>query len=188
MLATGREVRDRLVARTGIRQVAHVGVRLGGIVSAILAEESAGTPLVLYDPVLDADTFMREALRSHAIAALKREAKPEKAEQTFLRLEKEGSIDLLGYELTSDFYTSIKGEKLADHPPRGKDVLTVPFGSTNTTSLEEAWAADEVDITSLKGTKREAWWLDEQADPDRQRQASVLTELTANWLSEHMNG
>ncbi len=182
MMAGAGEVRDRLVERTGNDRVAFVGVRLGGFPAAVLAGETSGARLVLWDPVLDADRFMREALRSHAIAALKGEGKPERTEQTLERLSRDGSIDLLGYEFTAAFYESIKGWKLADHPPRGGKALVVPFGTTNAASLIDAWTADNVEISIHEGTEGEAWWLDEQATRDRQSRGIALASLTAKWL------
>lgn len=184
MVEATAEVTERLVERTQNDTVAYVGVRMGAFPAVTLAERSHGAPIVLWDPVLDTDRFMRDALRSHAIAALKGEAKPEKTSQTIERLGREGSIDLLGYEFTSRFYDSIKGRKLTDQQPVGSKVLVVPFGSSHNTTLVDAWAADGIDITTSEGMEREAWWLDEQATRERQNRGGNLANQTAAWISD----
>jgi alpha/beta superfamily hydrolase len=188
MVSATSEAMDRLVDRTGTSTVAFIGVRMGAFPAVTLAQRSHGAPIVLWDPVLDTDRFMRDALRSHAIAALKGEAKPDKTSETLERLERDGSIDLLGYEFTSGFYESIQGRKLTDQPPAGSKVLVVPFGSSTNTALLDVWRSEGVDVSTSEGTEREAWWLDEQATRDRQNRGSVLADLTATWLSDTIDG
>jgi hypothetical protein len=188
MITAAREARDRLTERTGIEDPAYVGVRLGGFPATRLAEESGGGSLLLWDPVLDADLFMREAVRSHAISALKGDAKPEKTEQLMERLKNEGVIELLGYEITSVFHKSISGKRLIDNTPTGSKVLVVPFGSTNMEPLIEAWSTKDVDVSQMGGTNREAWWLDEQASEDRHHRGQVLVSGSAKWLTALTTG
>lgn len=184
MVAATSEATDRLVHRTGNSTLAYIGVRMGAFPVVTAAQRSQRAPIVLWDPVVDTDRFMRDALRSHAIAALKGEAKPEKTSQTIERLEREGSIDLLGYEFTWGFYKSIRARMLTEQAPVGSKVLLVPFGSSTNTTLIDAWSAEGVEVSTAEGTEREAWWLDEQATRDRQNRGSVLAELTSTWLSD----
>lgn len=184
MVEATAEATERLINMAGSDTVAFIGVRMGAFPAVTLAQRFPGAPIVLWDPVLDTDRFMREALRSHAIAALKGESKPEKTSQTIERLARDGSIDLLGYEFTSGFYDSIRGRKLTDQPPVDSSVLVVPFGSTVNTDLLDIWRAEGVDVSTSEGTEREAWWLDEQATRDRQNRGSVLADLTATWISD----
>lgn len=183
MVSATSQAAERLVERTGNDTVAVIGVRMGAFPAVTLAQRSPGIPIVLWDPVIDTDRFVRDALRSHAIAALKGEAKPESTSRTLERLERDGWIDLLGYEFTWDFYESIMGRKLIEQPPIGSKVLVVPFGSSPNTSLVDAWVDQGVDISTSESTEREAWWLDEQATRDRQHRGTALADLTATWLS-----
>ena len=183
MEQAAREARDRLLDRSGTTNLSFMGVRLGAFPATKLAAESPGGSLLLWDPVLDADAFMRDAIRSHAISALKGEGKPERVEQVLERLAREGSVELLGYEITAEFHSSIKGKKLVDYVPAGSTVLIVPFGSLNVESLTETWLAAGVAVEDLQGTGREAWWLDEQASEDRNQRGRVLVKRSAEWMT-----
>ncbi len=188
MKAATREAHERVVERSGAERLGVVGVRLGAFPAVSLAAEAGGASVLLWDPVLDTDRFMKDAIRSHAISALKGDAKPERVEQVLARLEAEGSVELLGYELTSAFHASIAGQMLADHVPTKSQVLIVPFGSLNTEALTERWQAAGVDINDLQGTGREAWWLDEQATEDRNQRGATLVRRSAEWLIEALTG
>ncbi len=187
MLTAAREARERLLDQSGAERLGFVGVRLGAFPATALAEEASAASVLLWDPVLDADRFMKDAIRSHAISALKGEAKPERIEQVLARLEAEGSVELLGYEMTSAFHASIAGKKLAEVTPAGSSVLIAPFGSLNVESLTEGWQAAGVDIHDLQGTGREAWWLDEQATEDRNQRGQTLVKKSAEWLIEALS-
>lgn len=182
------EARDRLVDRTGATNLSFMGVRLGAFPATKLAVDSPGGSLLLWDPVLDTDVFMRDAIRSHAISALKGEGKPERIEQVLERLQREGSVELLGYEITADFHSSVAGKKLVDTVPAGTSVLIVPFGSLNVEPLTEAWIAAGVNVADLQGTGREAWWLDEQASEDRNQRGRVLVKRSAEWMTAAITG
>lgn len=186
MIDASRQARDHIAVRSETINFVFVGVRLGVYPAAVLSAESPGAPLVLWDPVLDTDRFMSDALRTHAIASIRGEAKPERTEQTLHRLDREGSIDLLGYEITSGFHKSIKGRQLEKYVPGARDALVVPFGSLNTAPLEEAWRDMGITLSEIDGTEREAWWLDVQATKDRTGRARLLASRTADWIAEHV--
>lgn len=180
--------RDRLIERAEVTNLNFMGVRLGAFPATKLAAGSPGGALLLWDPVLDTDAFMKDAIRSHAISALKGEGKPEKVDQVLERLEREGSVELLGYEISAAFHSSIAGKKLVDYVPAGSEVLIVPFGSLNVEPLTEAWAAAGVVVSDLQGTGREAWWLDEQASEDRNQRGRVLVKRSADWMISTITG
>jgi hypothetical protein len=182
------EARDRLTERVGETTLSFMGVRLGAFPATKLAAESPGGSLLLWDPVLDADVFMRDAIRSHAISALKGEGKPERIEQVLERLQREGSVELLGYEISDVFHSSIAGRKLVDYVPAGSTVLIVPFGSLNVEPLTEVWRAGGVSVSDLQGTGREAWWLDEQATDDKNQRGRVLVKRSAEWMIDAVTG
>lgn len=182
MVADAMEAQERLTERLAIDRLSFVGVRLGAFPATALSEMTPGSSLVLWDPVRDADTFFQEAIRSHAISAIKGEGRPESVEEALQRLEAEGSIELLGYEITSAFHKSMAGKTLVNLTPKGGSVFLVPFGSTDLTSLAEGWSEKGVEVTHFDGTAREAWWLDEQASVDRHQRSSVLVLGSAAWL------
>jgi hypothetical protein len=188
MISASREALERVVDRTGTTKVSFMGVRMGAFPAATIAADSPGGSLLLWDPVLDADVFMREAIRSHAISALKGEGKPEKVDKVLERLATEGSVELLGFEVSSAFHSSIAGKKLVDCVPTGSTVLIVPFGSLNTEPLTTAWTAAGVSISDLQGTGRQAWWLEERASVDSNQRGRTLVERSAEWLTAAATG
>ena len=50
-----------------------LGTRVGAIVAAAQARERAGARLALWDPVLDGDGYVRDALRSRLMADMRRD-------------------------------------------------------------------------------------------------------------------
>jgi pimeloyl-ACP methyl ester carboxylesterase len=188
MIEAGREVRARLKQRTGLDKVGYAAVRLGAYPAAALAEEEPATAMMLWDPVPDTDAFMREAVRSHAIASLKAEAKPESLDRVLQRLEDEGVVELLGYQITSEFHRSIAGRHLVDYTPTGARVMIVPFGALNMDPIVEGWAMAGIDVISQDRTGAEPWWLAEQVSQDRHRVAGILAENSANWLASAIAG
>lgn len=182
MVAAATEAQNRLADRVSVERFAFVGVRLGAFPAARLAERTTSSSLLLWDPVLDADKFFREAIRSHAISAIKGESKPEGIDAVLARLKEEGSVELLGYEIMSEFHESIAGKVLVDLAPAGGSVYLVPFGSTDMSPLIDGWSQKGIDVSELDGTAKEAWWLDEQASEDRIQRTSVLVSASADWI------
>jgi alpha/beta superfamily hydrolase len=183
MIDAGRQATERIVDLAKAQDVVFVGVRLGAYPAISLAAEFSSTSIVFWDPVLDADRFMKEALRSHAIAAIRAETKPETVQQTLQRLERDGWIDLLGFEMTSQFHASIKGKKLIDYSLDESEVLIVPFGKLNTEPLVQAWSRSAVRVTNAPGAQRTAWWLAEAASEERMKDGEALAHRTADWIS-----
>ena len=183
MVSAGREAFERLRDRVEFESTGLAGVRLGCYPAAQLSAELSADAMMLWDPVLDTDRFFNEAIRSHAISALKGEAKPEKPDAMLERLYREGSIELLGYEITSAFHQSITDRHLVDTSPGTATVFLVPFGSTDLSTLVDGWSSQGVDVSTLDGTQREAWWLDEQANDDRHQRSKVLVSGSASWMA-----
>ncbi|MFV2000150.1 MAG: alpha/beta fold hydrolase [Acidimicrobiia bacterium] len=183
MVDAARQATSRILDNAGTGELVFVGVRLGAYPATILATEFDGTPLVFWDPVLDTDRFMKDALRTHAIAAIKGEAKPESAKQSLQRLDRDGSIDLLGYDIRSTFHSSIKGKKLSDYSPEGSDVLVVPFGNLDTEALAQVWANEGIPLATLDKADGGAWWLVEEVTEDRLKRGENLAARTADWIA-----
>lgn len=182
MMAGALEAQQKLAARTSVDRFAFVGVRLGAFPAAHLAELAGGSPLLLWDPVIDADKFFRDAIRSHAISAIKGDSKPEGVAAVLDRLTEEGSVELLGYEIMAEFHDSFAGKHLVDHAPAGGSAYLVPFGSIDLQPLIDGWSEQGVAVSELDGTAKEAWWLDEQASEDSLQRRSVLVSGSADWL------
>ena len=183
MIEAGRKTTERIVGLAGTDKLVFVGIRMGAYPATVLAAESGGAPLILWDPVLDTDRFMKDALRTHAIAAIKGETKPESVQESLARLDRDGSIDLLGYELRSEFHTSIKGKKLTDYSPEGSRVLVVPFGSLDVEPLAQTWGSRGIEVTNIGAADRAAWWLVEDNTKEQQERGAALASRTADWIA-----
>jgi pimeloyl-ACP methyl ester carboxylesterase len=188
MIAAGREVRERLEQRTGIDRVGYMAVRLGAYPAAALAEEEPATGMLLWDPVPDTDAFIRDAVRSHAIAALKSESKPDSLKRVLERFEEEDAVELLGYQISSAFHSSIAGKKLTDFTPRAARVMIVPFGSLDMGPIVDGWSSSGIEVTSLDRTGSEPWWLAEQVSQDRDLASRTLAGNSADWLAAAIEG
>lgn len=66
LVEDARRALDLLVDRTGVRQVAIVGARLGSLVAARLARDLPGAPLVLWAPVPHGRSALEQAARGRA--------------------------------------------------------------------------------------------------------------------------
>lgn len=179
MISAALEAKDLLKTRTQVDRVATVGVRLGAFPAVTIVE--SGQPSILWDPVINTHRFFRDAIRSHAISGIKGGEQPERESVILERLESEGSIEILGYEITSDFYRSVSNLDLTTLTPDGP-ILLVPFGSAQVEPLIEAWQGNSSDVTKFDGTANEAWWLDEQASQDRHERSSILIQGSAEWI------
>ena len=183
MIEASRMATDRIVSLAGTDRLVFVGVRLGAYPATVLSAEYPGGSLILWDPVLDTNRFMKEALRSHAIAGIRGELRPETLEESLARLDREGSIELLGYEMRSEFHASIRGKKLTDYSPGASNVLVVPFGKTAKEPLTQTWGISGTDVTSVAAPDRAAWWLVEEVSRERNQRAEALAPSTADWIS-----
>jgi pimeloyl-ACP methyl ester carboxylesterase len=183
MVDASRQAMERIVDISGTDELVFVGVRLGAYPATVMAAESGGTPLILWDPVLDTDRFMKDALRSHAIAAIKGETKPETIKESLARLDTEGSIDLLGYKMRSQFHSSIRGRKLSDYSPDNSNVLIVPFGRLDQEPLRQTWGSRGIQMSTIGAADRAAWWLVEDISKDRQQRGEDLASRTADWVA-----
>lgn len=188
MIETVAEARAALARHVDVERIGYLGTRMGAFPATAAACETTGAPLVLWSPIQDSDAFMREVFRSHYIAALKGEEKPEPTEKMIERVKTEGEVELLGYRFTDTFYNSLEGRRLSDYAPKGSPVMLVPFGPANFDALTEAWTAVGADVTPYLGSAQEAWWLagDPTEAEDGQERTDTLVNGTADWLIEQL--
>lgn len=188
MIGSVEEARAELARRTGVDRFAYHGTRLGCFAAAAAAEHDPGAPLALWSPVIETDDFMREIFRSHYIAALKGEEKPEPTARMVERVKSEGEIELLGYNFSRDFYESLEGRRLDAHQPKGSPVLLVPFGPKDMSTLAEPWTACGATVTVFENSSEEAWWLagDATKPEEGQERIDKLIGGTASWIVEQL--
>lgn len=190
MIAAVDEARAEISKRTGAVRFGYHGTRLGSFPAAAAAEVDAGAPLVLWAPLLDTDAFLREVFRTHYIAALKGEEKPEPTDRMIERVKEDGQIELLGHAISRDFYLSLEGRRLDAYQPKGSAVMLTPYGPQNLDELATAWDAAGVDVSVFEGSSEEAWWLagDATKPEDDQERVVTLVESTAAWFAERLSG
>ncbi len=190
MIETVDEARRELARHADVERVGFMGTRMGAFPATAAACASPGSPLVLWSPIQDSDAFMREVFRSHYIAALKGEEKPEPTDKMIERVQTEGEIELMGYRFTDTFYNSLQGRRLADYSPNGCPVMLVPFGPENFDALTDVWTAAGAQVTPHLGSAQEAWWLagDPTEAEDGQERTDTLVNGTAQWFVEQLTG
>ena len=190
MIAGVDEVRGILARRIGLERFTYVGTRLGSYPAAAAAEADPGAPLVLWSPVVDTGSFMREVFRAHYIAALKGEEKPEPTARMIERVMEEGEIELLGYRISRDFYVSLESRRLDTYRPKNSPVLLTPFGNQNLEQLTESWESVGANVTVFGGSSEEAWWLagDATKPEEGQERIDTLISGTADWIIAHLAG
>lgn len=188
MIASVDEARSVLARRAGLERFTYVGIRLGSYPAAAAAEAEPGAPLVLWSPIFDTDTFMREVFRTHYIAALKGEEKPEPTARMIERVKEEGEIELLGYRISRQLYESLESRSLERFAPKGSPVLLTPFGNQNLADLTAAWESIGANVTVSGGSSEEAWWLaaDATRPEEGQERTDMLVSGTADWIIEHI--
>lgn len=190
MIASVDEARAEIARRTGAVRFGYHGTRLGTFPATAATEADPGAPLVLWAPLLDTDAFLREVFRTHYIAALKGEEKPEPTERMIERVKEEGQIELLGHAISREFYLSLEGRRLDAYRPKGSAVMLTPYGPQNLDELAAVWETAGADVTVFEGSSEEAWWLagDATTPEDGQERVMTLVESTAIWLTEHLTG
>lgn len=119
-----------VLARTGVARVTFVGSRWGALVAAIAALEFPGSPLVLWDPVVEPSRYFRELFRSRLVREMKDARFGGKGLDAVTReLEQLGWVDVLGYKLHRSLRESAQGIDLVSVLARGRGpVLLVQFG------------------------------------------------------------
>jgi hypothetical protein len=182
---------DRLRERTGVDQLAFLGTRLGALVAAA----TSSGPLVLWEPVLDARTYFREAFRARRMRELKDGvAEPSSAPSLEAQLSDEGSVDVLGYTIHRSLFESLRPQHLAigDVP---RPVLIVQIAKRaelrrEYTAAAEAWRSAGCPVDTAVVDDDESWWfVGEDWQPEERRSGTAtLVAETRRWLLGHYGG
>lgn len=196
---------NRLGDVTGTENLAYVGTRFGSLVAAA-ASASAAAPLALLEPVVEADRFFREGLRTILFSGVVRKrpdanGAPTRVDDLIAELAAAGEIDVLGYTIGLDLFDGTRGATLLTAMgPRPQPVLVVQLGSDDlrpelqrvVVGLEERGCT----VTTLAAGTREAWWFaeEEEASPgDLENRAHGLeekdpvVESVGTWLVSHLD-
>jgi len=183
---------EDLRSRTGVERVGFMGCRLGGLVAAAAASKVEGAPLVLWEPVVRPDSYVREAIRSKTISALSGSATNGMSSEALMRsLDEQGSMDIHGYPIFRDLVRSLEGRSLAGEvgdEPRPVHVIQISRGSAIRRDLAEV--ADDwsqlgfaADVRRVSGDV--AWWF-RGAGSAREEPEALTNEVvtdSADWMT-----
>jgi alpha/beta superfamily hydrolase len=182
-----RLVRERFEAT----RLSLVGVRLGGYVAAAVAAGEPGAPVVLWEPVLTASSYFREAKRALRLANLVPGGDGESSlpSDVTLELEQRGRVDVHGYPVRKTLLDSFDRSLPAVLGDTPRAIKILQFGRSgrarsDVASAVAAWEEKgfQVDLDVLGGNV--SWWsrgVREERD-DRMRLAAVCVETTADWI------
>jgi len=179
---------------TGVRDVTFLGTRFGGLIAAAAARADGAQPLVLWEPVLEATTYFREANRARLVQTASRgEGMGSTFEELLAQLERGEVADILGYSLYRALYDSssartLEGE-LGDDP---RAILIMQLGTRPALRKPYVALADrlrgrghEVDTRTVSNLG-EPWWMNAEGWTaiESRPQVQDLIRSTAEWVAE----
>jgi hypothetical protein len=187
MMEDAEAAGERVRAVTGNLKMAFFGTRFGGLVAAANAARD-GSPLAVWDPVLDASEYFREVFRARRIQSLRSgdRASARVADMHEL-LERDGSIPVLGYEITRGLYETSRHRtlerELGSSPKQALVVSlgTSPRASKTLTDLVRGWRANGCEVENQTLGQRESWWFTSDTTPVRA--LNRASDLTVDWLA-----
>jgi hypothetical protein len=190
-------VTDALAAAERVRRtsrtVAFVGTRVGAIVAAAAAALLNDVPLALWEPVLEMESYFRDAFRGGLIHELKKGVGERRTrEDQIEELRQTGTIDVLGYSLDLPLYDSALGRRLeVEAGDRSRPVLLVEVSRTKDLPSEHAalvrrWRDRGFAVTTHVVTAAiEPWWfVGGRTHHEEQSIAAELVGTTSTWLAD----
>ena len=183
-----------LSSRHHLPSPAYLGTRVGAIVAASAAPPTA--PLVLWEPVLSGDRWLKEGIRAAAISRVSRHlhdepenSKPENSKDPIAQLEKEGVLDLLGFALYQPLVADIRAiatEELLSRREGRLLVLQVGGGSQPRPAvgkLLDRLRLAGVNVDFQSAGKEVAWWYEEAGGRDFSNDDEII-DPTVSWLTQ----
>jgi uncharacterized protein len=183
---------DTLLARQpSVQRVGLIGLRLGASIAALFAESAgraqlADAPLVLWDPVIDGDSYFQEVLRSNLSTQLSVYGKVrEDREALSARIRAGGSVNVDGYEIgRALFETCGRQDLLAAGPRRhaGRVLVTqISAGSAVKDRADLQALAQSYGQGTYQRTTEQPFWREIKPFYGR---ASDLQHSTLAWLEQ----
>lgn len=119
LVADAQAAADEALRRSGATRVIWLGVRLGALVAALAGGPHSGrrdaAGFVLWEPVAKPADFFRMQLRTLLFSQVAGGKKPDATvDQLLARLERDGTLDVLGYTLYQSTRASFDGASLVD--------------------------------------------------------------------------
>ena len=181
---------EHLQRRTDASRLAIMGTRLGGLLAMV--GNVNRFPVVLWEPVIDASAYFRELgrLRSLHSVVSERRRRPTISEE----LERDGSVDILGYEVTRRMTESCDSYGVSSAPlPEAALLVQLRRRSTlapDYRSLIESWQRCEVQVETLVEVNGLPWWFetDDPSAPHRWLDSPPSVATTREWIVRTLVG
>lgn len=185
------EVAEHLRDETGAGQIGFVGTRLGALVAATIGSRFPGSPVSFIEPVLDGGSWFKEISRARRIALMNEEGQPQEQappEDMLAILERDRSVDALGYRLNHRFLESVRPRRLLDElgsEPRPVQLVQVAnrrgLGAPYQRFLEELEARGFPAVAATV-TDEIAWWF----MATRRHLIPQIGEAVVPWIGEQL--
>jgi pimeloyl-ACP methyl ester carboxylesterase len=181
---------ERVLEATGVRRLAFFGTRFGGLIAAAAAARFEGTPLLVWDPILDASQYLRDIYRVQKIQALRLPGREAGGADSLLdQLQRTGRVQVLGYTISRSLYESSAErtlEKELGSVPRSILLLRLgkdPRLDKGLDQLIERWTRQRFNVESRSLGQREPWWFTSGAATKLELLNQVSDE-TVDWLTQ----
>jgi pimeloyl-ACP methyl ester carboxylesterase len=171
----------------GVRELAFVGCRLGGLIAATAAREHDGAPVVLWHPVANVDEYLREVLRTRRMSELAGGG----ADQSDPFDGASGVVNAFGMPVYATLVESFRGRTLSGELGRGRrSIFTLVSEAGKRPRREEQNAVEALgragfDPDVHSGGEGVAWWVSgaRHERDGAQRIAAVAVPATVDWLA-----
>lgn len=161
-----------LLEQCDVRRWVFIGTRFGALVAGAMGAEHSGAPLVLVEPVLDPNLWIREGMRTTLMQSMLAGGVRRTTEDMFEELATRGWIDILGYPVGRTLQESCDGWTLTPLVAgEQRDVLLLQLGRGRLRSQYETIQADLVSagstVTTVQLGEQEAWWVTDERELER---------------------
>jgi hypothetical protein len=165
----------------GFSEFALLGTRLGALVAAATVATMPSAALALWEPVSDPLRFITDAQRAKRISRMAQGAGGE-ADDWRQELERNGVLDLLGYDVYSPLIDSLKHIDLLTllgSPPRRIFIARFRSQAGAKDSISDALAERGFSVQSGTFGLAESWWFHNELLPE----SGGLIGATSAWLA-----
>ncbi|CAN5715271.1 hypothetical protein BH18ACT15_BH18ACT15_03950 [soil metagenome] len=187
MIEDARTALGAMRNRIQVERVGFLGTRWGALVSASCARGEERAPLIFWQPVLQAERFIQEAIRARVMRRLRKQQGSKTSEKDEVaELLNRGWLDVLGYRLDQRLYASGLGRSLQEAlSGTTGPVFILDFGRRGDPSpayrrLAAELRARERDATVRNLPKETAVWF--SARPPQGKTPAV--DVTTTWLRD----
>jgi alpha/beta superfamily hydrolase len=172
-----------------------LGTRWGALIAASAAAAHPGADLVLWEPLLEAHRFFREAFRSRLVKDMRDGVEhPATGQQLESSLHGGEPVEVPAHRIHPELHRSSSGRSLTGElGDARRSILAIQVGPTGSVRTElsgevDRWRAGglEVQVSAVRG--EESWWLvDERWDDEAKRPMTrEVMSITTNWMEERL--